>query len=210
MDTYILEFIDFFLDKNVFIVYMLFFLSNLMQMLFPPHPGDVILIFQGYTTTVHGSYNLFLLYLNAMAASFLGSYILFKLGYHKGKDALDYKIVKRFIKEKHIKRAEKLFDRFGIYAIALSKFVPGVNALIIILAGTFKMNKRLAYISFLASSSVHHIILLLLGRFLGHNMDYIKDILKTYNSIVVVIILLAVSSILLYKYVLRPASKRGC
>lgn len=207
MDSYILDFVNFFLDKNVFVVYLLFFASNLMQMLFPPHPGDVILIFQGYISAINSSYNLLLLYLNAVTATFLGSHILFALGYHKGDSVFNLKIIKRFIKEKYIKRAEKLFKRFGVFAIALSKFVPGVNAIIIILSGTFKLNKRVAYLSFLLSAAVHHAVLLLLGRFLGHNMELIMEIIKTYNRVAIIVVVLAIVSFLVYKFIFKASLK---
>ncbi len=190
MEQFIFEFINTVLGENVFFAYLFFFISAVLQLVFPPYPSDVILVFEGYLTTTP-SFNFFIILINAIIGSFLGSVIVYKFGYIKGNNVFNYKIIKKFVDDKHKKRAEQIFEKYGIFAIIISKFVPGINAITVLFSGIFRLKKKVVYLSVLFSAIVQHILLLILGRFLGCNMEYVKKILKTYNGIIVGILALA-------------------
>ncbi len=183
METVIIEFLREFVEKNVFFVYVLLFISSMLQMVFPPHPGDVILVFAGYVTTMGVFYSFPTVFLNSMAGTVLGSIVIYRLGYCKGSNVFRYKLIKRYVSEKHRNRADRILKKYGAYAIIISKFVPGINAVMLLLAGIFKVRRRDVYLAVLASTVVHHALALFLGRFIGNNISLINKILKTYNGI---------------------------
>lgn len=203
MEEYILDLINFFVGKNTFFVYVLFFISSFTQIVFPPYPGDVVLIFQGYVTVINSSYNIYLIYINAMLGTMAGSLLLYHLGYKNGEKVFQYKLVNKFISHKNWNRGRKLFEEYGVMAIFISKFIPGVNAIIIILSGVFKTKRYLAYTGFLLSTIVHHFVLVIIGRFLGNNMDYVKNIIHTYNVVIMLTIGVLGCAFLLYKFRLK-------
>jgi membrane protein DedA with SNARE-associated domain len=190
MELYVLEFINNILDKNVIFVYFFFFISNVLQLVFPPFPSDVILFFQGYISTINNKYDFFLIYINAMAGTMLGSYLVFKLGYLKGDSVFKYKMINKFFHVKHRYRAEQLFNKYGFYAIIFSKFVPATNAIMILLAGVFKVKPRVVYLSVFISILVQHALILMLGRLFGNNVDNVKKIIRTYNIFLLLILTL--------------------
>ncbi|MCX7921848.1 MAG: DedA family protein [Clostridia bacterium] len=209
MEALVLDFINGFVEKNVILVYILFFVSNMLQLVFPPHPGDVVLVFQGYLTTLKGNFNFIPILFNAIAGTFIGSLIVYKFGFHKGDTVFKYRLIKKYIDEKHKKKAEKVFEKYGLYAIFLSKFIPGVNAILILFAGIFKVRSGVVYLSVLASSVVHHILVLLLGRFLGNNMQNVKRALSTYNGIVIALLVLTAIGIMVYKLITKRRLNQG-
>jgi membrane protein DedA with SNARE-associated domain len=193
MESLILDFVNYVLEKNIFIVYVFFFISAVLQLVFPPFPSDVILVFEGYVTTVSQAFNFVPVLLNALAGTFIGSVIAYKVGFHNGSSVLEYKLIKRYIDEKHMKRAGRIFERYGSFAIIVSKFVPGVNAIMLLFSGIFKVKSKVVYSSILISSLLHHILALILGRLLGNNLSQINKVLKTYNGITIVLFIIFVS-----------------
>ncbi len=184
MEKLVLELIDRFLENNLFLAYFIFFMSNVMQFLFPPYPADVVLVFQGYITVMGiENYGLLPILATAYAGTMTGALTVYCFGYAKGRKVLDYAFIKRFIKVKHRERAERLFQKYGAYAVFISKFVPGVNALLLLLAGMFRMKHRALILSVLMSTLIHNTAVVFLGRFLGDNMDRIMSFFKTYNRV---------------------------
>lgn len=192
MEQFLFGLIHYVLGKNVFLVYGFFFISSFLQMVFPPHPGDVILVFQGYLTSISDSFTIIPVLLTNLAATLTGSVCIYKLGFKNGDRVFEYRIIQRYILKKHKDKASRLFHKYGYFAVLLSKFIPGVNAVMILFAGIFKVRPRRVYLSIAVSSLVHHLICLMLGRFLGYNMENIKNILATYNSIIILFVLSAV------------------
>ena len=208
MEKLLFDLIHYVLGKNVFLIYGFFFLSSFLQMIFPPHPGDVILVFQGYITTVSDSVNFLPVLLTNLAATMAGSLCIYKLGYKNGESVLDFPLVKKYILQKHREKAAKLFDKYGYFAILISKFVPGVNAVMLLFAGIFKVRARHAYLSVLVSSLLHHIFCLLLGRWVGYNLQHIKRILTAYNVAIIIFISAAALVYGIYYFILSKRFRR--
>lgn len=188
MEEQIINFIKNLAETNIQITYLTFFLSSFLQVTFPPYPGDSITVLSGYITTVSSSFKLVNTVITTICGTLLGSYIVYKIGYIKGDEVLNYRWVKKFLPEKKKSKAQRMFDKYGPGAIFLSKFIPGINTIIILFSGIFKIKPRIVYISFVAAALIHNTVLVLLGRFLGHNMEYITSILASYNTLVLVVV----------------------
>jgi len=201
MESYLINLINDILYENTVLVYVIFFISSFLQMVFPPHPGDVILIVQGYVTTLSNKYPVVPVLLNAVTATSLGTYIIYKLGYVKGEAVLEYKIIKRFISKKNQDRARAIFDKYGSFAIIASKFILGINAVIILFAGIFRVKKKVAYPAMFLAIIIHHILFIILGRILGNNLNYVKKVISTYNYVVLGLIAAVIISVLIYRVV---------
>lgn len=203
MEAFILNFINSFVEKNIPLVYIMFFISSILQLVFPPHPADVVLVFEGYLTTISSYFSFIPVLLNAMAGTIVGSLFVYKLGFYKGDMVLKYKLVRKYIDEKHQKRAERVFEKYGHFAIFISKFVPGVNAILLLFSGIFKVKKSVVYISVFLSVLLQHTLVLLLGRFFGHNMNSVKRVISTYNGIVIALLFAVLIAYIVYRYVRR-------
>ena len=208
MESIIMGVIDFLTTRNILVVYLFYFISAFLQVVFPPHPGDVIIIFEGYLTSLPGSFEFFPILLVNLCASILGCYSVFKFGYTKGYKVFEYKLIKKYIARKQQKKVKLLFHRYGYLALFISKFIPGLNIVMILSAGIFKMKPSLVYALVIASLVIHHIAYLLLGRVLGYNMGYIKHLISTYNEIVGVIFVLFIVGFIIYKYLIKKEAKR--
>ena len=208
MEVLVLEFIRGILDSNIILTYVFFFISCILQLLFPPFPSDVVLIFQGYVTTASSAFNPLGVFCNAVTGTMLGSYLVYRFGYVNGGRVFQFGFVKKYIDKKHRERAEHLFEKYGNFAVFISKFIPGVNAILILLAGVFRVKSRPVLFAVFASVLVHHAAILLLGRYLGDNIAYVKKVISTYNWAVVSVLAILSVFYVVYRFIIK--SRRNC
>ena len=198
MEAFLMNIIDYILNKNFIVIYSFFFVSSFLQITFPPWPGDTLLLFQGYLTTKSTVFSIFPLLVNAGIATSLGSFIFYWLGYKNGELVFKYKLVNKYISQKSRDKAKKIFHKYGSHAIIASKFIPGVNTVIILFAGIFKIKPYIACSSILFSALFHNFIYILLGKMLGQNMTYLKKLITSYNSVIIVLVILSVTGYFIY------------
>lgn len=185
-------------NDNVLLTYLFFFASAVLQLIFPPFPSDVIIILQGYLTTISESFSFLPVLLTSVIGSLLGSTMVYIFGYRKGNEVLRYKIVLRFVDKKHLIRTEKLFHKYGKYGLILSKFIPGTSSIMVLFSGVFRIKAKiyLGYIIF--SIFLQQVIYMLIGRVIGNNIDKVNKFLSFFNvfSILILVIVIILAYIL--------------
>jgi len=209
MEALVFQFVNYVLAKNVVLVYIIFLFSAFIQMIFPPHPGDVLLVFQGYLTSVSTSFNVIPIFIIAIAGTFASSVVVYKFGYNKGDRVFEYGLVRKYVSDKHKESARQLFEKYGTLAILASKFIPGTSAVMLLFAGIFKLKLRVVYLPIIISIIIHDIICIALGIFLGSNMNYVKKIFSTYNGIVIAVVIVAVLGYTVRKFIVNRRAKKS-
>ncbi len=200
MEDLILNSIHSIINGNPVITYIFFFFSGVLQLVFPPFPSDVIIIFEGYLTTIGSYFNFFMVLLVSVIGSLVGSILVYWFGYKKGDEVLRYKLVLKYIDEKHIKRSEKVFHKYGKYGLIISKFIPGTSSIMVLFSGVFKVKKRIYFTYIVFSIVLQQIIYLMVGRVIGHNIEHVKDFLSIFNiAAVATLAVLCIIGYIIYK-----------
>lgn len=207
MEDFILNSIHSIVNGNPVVTYIFFFLSGVLQLVFPPYPSDVIIIFEGYVTTVGAHFHFLPILLVSVFGSLVGSVLVYWFGYKKGDEVLRYKIVLKYIDQKHIKRSEKVFHKYGRYGLILSKFIPGTSSIMVLFSGVFKVKKRIYFTYIILSIFLQQIIYLFIGRIIGNNIDGVKRFLSVFNlaSLAALVCIIAIGFII---YKVRKARKK--
>ncbi len=207
MEDFILNSIHSIVNGNPVVTYIFFFLSGVLQLVFPPYPSDVIIIFEGYVTTVGAHFHFLPILLVSVFGSLVGSVLVYWFGYKKGDEVLRYKIVLKYIDQKHIKRSEKVFHKYGRYGLILSKFIPGTSSIMVLFSGVFKVKKRIYFTYIILSIFLQQIIYLFIGRIIGNNIDGVKRFLSIFNlaSLAALVCIIATGFII---YKVRKARKK--
>ena len=131
-----------------------------------PAPGDVVIAVTGYLTTT-GATPFWAAFLAVVAGATIGSLGLFTAGRTFGRG-----FILRFghyvgMSEERLDRAERIFKRYGPWAVIVGRHVPGLRIYLSALAGMFHMRYRVFVPCVMISSSIWALIFLLLGRALG-------------------------------------------
>ncbi len=209
MEHLITNFINDIIGGNVLFSYFFFFCSAILQMIFPPFPSDFIIIFEGYLTT-HANFHFIPILIVSVAGSFVGSLLVYIFGYKCGNEVFRYKFVAKYIDEKHIKRSEKVFHKYGKYGLFISKFIPGTSSLMVLLSGVFKVKKRVYFTYIFLSIVLQQVIYLLIGRAIGNNIDEIKRFMSFFNlSAVIILVVVIVLVYILLKLKRQKSSAKN-
>lgn len=200
MQNFILNLINDVINNNVIVTYLFFFLSGILQLVFPPYPSDVIIVFEGYLTTLGGQFHFAPVLINSILGSLVGSILVYWFGYKKGNEVLRYKIVLKYIDEKHIKRSEKVFHKYGKYGLILSKFIPGTSTIMVLFSGVFRVKKSVYFSYIVISILIQQVIYMIIGRFIGNNISMVNKFLSYFNILsVIVLAFLVIAGFLFYK-----------
>lgn len=144
------------------------FLYSFFEVIFPPLPGDSLLILSGSISGLSGA-NPLVIIISASLGTFASSILLYLLG-AKMERALLYSSRNSWLLDsKMFHKLEKWFQKFGFWTILLSRFIPIVRSGIILAAGMVNMKRSKSFLTVGVSIIISTTIFVMSGRFLGRN-----------------------------------------
>jgi membrane protein DedA with SNARE-associated domain len=177
-----------------------FFVSAVLQLTFPPYPGDTIFAFGGYLSSKGMAGGSMLIFLSYWIGTLLSSYGLFELGYWKGEKLLNTRFIVHYFPHTKQTSARKWLLKYGMIILFICKFIPGLNSLLIIFGGVFKYQKIWAYTGIALAALVHNVLFFMAGRAVGQNYHAISQFLASYNKIVLMVTVLVCSLYVFYRF----------
>lgn len=149
----------------------------IIEVIFPPFPGDVMVVFAGYLAGLRD-----LPVAGIMVAGILGSIVAsagaFALGRLGRRVILGHRFWKRFVSPSSLKRAEGWFARYGGWTLLVSRFLPGIRSPLVMVAGMAGFNP-LAALGLVSVSIMADVTVLVLGgRALGANWNLLLSWMK--------------------------------
>jgi len=169
--------------------YLSLFASCLVENLFPPYPGDTVILLAGYLAGT-GQILIGGGLLCSVAGSLAGGLILFALGSFRGRN-LFRKERFRFLSPERLNQVTAWFGRHGRKVILASRFLPGVRSLVAVTAGIGGVPVSVFAFFSLISILVWNGLLLYAGLKLGQNWAAVVRWVRIYNWIVILVLLLA-------------------
>ncbi len=173
-----------------------------------PAPGDAVIAVTGYLTTT-GTIAFWAAFLAVVAGATIGSLGLFTLGRTYGHGfILRYG---RFVgmNEERLARVERIFKRYGPWAVIVGRHVPGMRIYLSALAGVFQMRYRVFVPCVMLSSSIWALIFLMLGRSLGRESFRLFRLVPAHLvPYVVALVVLVVLVWVAFSHGWRPFSRQ--
>ncbi len=182
------------------LIYLVLFSFSFAENIFPPSPSDLVVVF-GATLISHTPVG----FIPVLAVTTVGSTIGFISMYYIGEylgDKLLRKGRLKFIKKESLEKADAWFHKYGYKIILINRFIPGTRSVVSFFSGVHGLKKIETFAFACLSSLVWNFILILLGIFLGNNIDLIDSYLKTYSNVILIITVVAVIFFLV-RYLLK-------
>ena len=164
--------IDFIVDSVGGLGYIGIFIMMFLESSFFPFPSEVVMIPAGYLAS-KGEMNLFLAILSGIAGSIAGAWFNYLIAYKLGRAAL-----LKFLKEHHLEKLEKFFERHGEISTFNGRLIPGIRQYISFPAGLAKMHPVKFTVFTALGAGVWILILTFLGYFIGENSELIHKYIK--------------------------------
>ena len=181
-----------------------------IENLFPPIPSEVILTFGGFMTTT-SEMTVFGVVLAATLGSVAGAICLFGVGRLLSAERLE-RIVARYGKALRltpddIRKADRWFDRYGVWAVFFGRLIPLIRSLISIPAGSSGMNFATFLLLTTIGSLIWNTALVMVGAAVGASWDTIVHYMDIYSNVVYAGLALGVAAVA-FLYVRKRLLKR--
>ncbi|MBM4171622.1 MAG: DedA family protein [Ignavibacteria bacterium] len=187
------------------LIYVVLFISAFVENVFPPSPSDIILVI-GATLVANTTVGFIPVLILTSAASGLGFIFMYFIGEYLGDKVIRSGKLK-FIKKEELEKTDAWFLKYGYKLILINRFLPGTRAVISFFSGVHHLSRTKTFFMAFISSLLWNTLLILLGVFLGNNIDLIDKYLTTYSNIVLVIMILVIG-FFIYKYYRNVKSKK--
>lgn len=157
-----------------------------LENVFPPFPSDVVIAFASFLIAQGAKGTR----LGVFAAVWLGNVGGAMLVYVMGRKYGAERVEKRLAGAQAGKRDaafKKLFERYGLAAIFVSRFVPGVRAIVPAIAGALRLKPIPVTIMIGAASAIWYGLITVVAFRVGSNWDQLKNMVGDYTTIAAIV-----------------------
>ena len=182
------------------VIYTVLFLSCALESFFPPWPTDLIVLYAGFLAG-RGQLGQAPVLASAILGTQVGVMAIFWLARRWGPRLLAGRLG-RLLYADRLEQLERGFARYGVPAVAISRFFPGVRALVMPAAGLARFSAWKVLWWAGLSVVVWNTLVVGLGVLAGTHLDWAKSVLVGYNTValgIVVAGLLAGAGVLVYR-----------
>lgn len=152
-----------------------------------PVPEDIPLLIGGFFVA-KGKMNIVLMSIAAWVGIVGGDLLLYRFGYTYGLNMSKMPLIGRHLTRERILKAERLFDRWGTWVVAIGRFLPGVRGAVMVAAGAIRFN----FYKFIITDGLVALVsggaFVALGYYLGRKLDDVGDIVdrvKPYEHYII-------------------------
>ncbi len=156
--------------------------------IFPPIPADTV-VGVGSFLAARGSGSLIVVATCIWAGNLLGAIGMYFVGRRHGSNAL----MKRLGGADAEARVAKLYKSYGVWALFVSRFLPGVRAVVPPFAGALKVPLRQVLPAMAVASAIWYGAIAWLGFRFGQNLDELEKLIgnatRTSGMVAIAIVL---------------------
>jgi membrane protein DedA with SNARE-associated domain len=165
--------LDWLVTVPVGVLYVIIFLTAALENLVPPFPSDVVVAFGAFVVarTNHGT--LLSVFLAVWAGNVAGAMVVYALGRRYGAERLERRLAGKDA-ESVDARLHRLFDKYGLPAVFVSRFVPGVRAIVPGFAGATRMSVPWTLAMIAAASAIWYGLISVLAFRAGSDWEQLK------------------------------------
>jgi membrane protein DedA with SNARE-associated domain len=168
-------------SQNEFIIYGILMVSTFVENIFPPYPGDTVIL-AGAFIAGEGNVGYFGVLISIVTGGVAGGMFLYYIGRFKGRSYFMRRDSKYFGKSSLV-RVERLFDKYGNVVLIFSRFFAGVRSAISIAAGLGNVRPARMLILTLLGNFLWCGLLVGLMIYSKFNWRMILNLVKDYHMV---------------------------
>jgi membrane protein DedA with SNARE-associated domain len=165
-------------------IYLIILISAIIENLFPPYPGDAVVL-AGAFLAGRGDIGYLPLFIIAVSGGMIGAMILYYIGRKKGRSLFE-KYDKYYLRLDNLSKIENWFRRWGIWVLLFSRFVAGARSVIALAAGVGNVPVKRMGIFTLISFCLWNGFLIGGMYLLKSNWPKLTHMIKSYNMALVI------------------------
>jgi membrane protein DedA with SNARE-associated domain len=177
-------------------LYSVLVLTAAIENLIPPFPSDVVVAFGSFVVAQGNKGTMWGVFLATWSGNVAGAMIVYALGRRYGAERLE-----RRLAGKHAESADakirRMFERYGMPAVFVSRFVPGVRAIVPAFAGALRLSVFWTLAMVATASAIWYGLITVVAFRVGSDWEQLKGTITRYGTTAAIIggILLALGVI---------------
>jgi membrane protein DedA with SNARE-associated domain len=177
-------------------LYAVLAVTAALENIVPPFPSDLTVAFGSFIVAQGHRGTLLGVFLCTWAGNVGGALLVYAMGRRYGAEPLERRLAGRHA-ESFDRRLHGMFDRFGMAAIFVSRFVPGVRAIVPAFAGALRLSVGKTFAMIAIASAIWYGFITYVAFRVGSDWSAFRATLDRYGMVAAVVggVLLAVGAI---------------
>jgi len=146
----------------------------------PAVPADTFVVLGGFLAAV-GDLKARWVFLATWLCNVSSALVMYRIGRTHGRDFFTVGWGRRLLNVHQMERLALFFGRWGTAAVFLTRFLPGLRAVVPVFAGVTHQRPRSVVLPLAAASALWYGALVWAGTVAGHNLDRVLEALGRVN-----------------------------
>lgn len=181
-----------------------------LENIIPPVPADTAVALGAFLST-RGVVSAVGVFLVTWVSNVSSAALVYGAAHSFGRPFFKGSLGRRLLKPRRLERLEKLYERHGTWGIFLSRFIPGVRAVVPPFAGVVGLGPARALVPIVVASGIWYGALTYLAATIVSEADEIAKLVGSVNraALVFAAVLIAAIIVLLFLKRLRVRRESG-
>jgi membrane protein DedA with SNARE-associated domain len=166
-------------------LYAVLGLTAAIENLVPPFPSDVVVAF-GSFVAAQGDATEFAVFVAVWLGNLVGAFVVYVLGRRFGAERLERRLAGARAASRDA-RMRALFNRYGMAAVFVSRFVPGVRAVVPAFAGALRLNVVWTMAMIASASAIWYGVITWIAFRVGADWGDLRAALTQYSRTAAII-----------------------
>lgn len=167
-------------------LYLLVAVTAAVENLIPPFPSDVVIAFASFLVAQGANGTKLGVFSAVWIGNVSGAMLVYALGRKYGAERVEKRLAGAQA-ERRDATVRKLFEKYGLPAIFVSRFVPGVRAVVPAIAGALKLKALPVTIMIAAASAIWYGLITIVAFRVGANWEQLQAMVGKYTSVAAII-----------------------
>lgn len=185
--------LDWLLTLPVFALYSVLGVTAAIENIVPPFPSDVVVAFGSFVIAQGGRGTMFGVFLVTWLGNITGAMLVYALGRRYGAERLEARLAGKHAHTRDA-RIRRMFERYGMPAVFVSRFIPGVRAIVPAFAGALKLSVLYTTLMVATASALWYGLITIVAFRVGSDWEQLKTTITQYGrtAAIVGVVLLAI------------------
>jgi membrane protein DedA with SNARE-associated domain len=172
--------LDWLLTLPAWALYSVLAVTAAVENVVPPFPSDVVIAF-GSFVAAQGSKSMVGVFLSVWFGNVATAMLLYALGRRYGAERLERRLAGKRAASADA-RLRSLLDRYGLPAIFVSRFVPGVRAVVPPVAGALRLSPSWTTLMIATASGVWYGLITMVAFRVGTDWERLRATVTQYST----------------------------
>jgi membrane protein DedA with SNARE-associated domain len=162
-------------------LYTILFVTAAIENLIPPFPSDVVVAFGSFVVAQGAKGSMLAVFLATWAGNVMGAMIVYALGRRYGAERLERRLAGKHAESVDAK-IRRMFEKYGMPAVFVSRFVPGVRAVVPGFAGALRLSVGWTAVMVASASAIWYGLITVVAFRVGSDWEQLKGTIARYSS----------------------------